>query len=193
MSKTKSPRVSHHLSGEAKAAIIAAVISALALLLVGWLQYKSKPKAASKFVGRLQDSNTETPVGNAKVSLEIQDVPPVVYSDSEGIFSFPLSDGIAELHLRIEANGYEKYDQRIGRSSVFGIQDIRLVPIKLNEGLILNEAPKPSIRPGNPRKPKEGSRSVAVPSPPKREVQLKKAVEELHAAPPNMNTSKKPN
>jgi hypothetical protein len=50
----------------------------------------------------------------------------VAYSDSEGIFSFPITDPNKELHLRIEAEDYEKFDLRVVPTKSLGVQDLRL-------------------------------------------------------------------
>jgi hypothetical protein len=49
-------------------------------------------------------------------------------SDSEGIFSFPLSDPSKEYRLKIEAKGYETYDLRVVPVKNQGIQSIALIP-----------------------------------------------------------------
>src|SRR5262249_5984957 len=61
-------------------------------------------------------------------SLEGESAPPLAYTDSEGIFSFPVSDSNKGLHLRIEADQYENFDLRVTPAKSHGIQDVRLIP-----------------------------------------------------------------
>jgi hypothetical protein len=78
------------------------------------------------FIGRVTDKNTEAKIRGAKVSLEEGSAPPLAYTDSEGIFTFPLNDPNKELRLRIEADRYENYDLRVTPAKNQGIQDVRL-------------------------------------------------------------------
>jgi carboxypeptidase family protein len=78
------------------------------------------------FSGRVTDKNTEERIKGAKVSLEAEGAPPLAYTDSQGIFTFPISDPSKELRLRIEADRYENYDLRVTPAKNQGIQDIRL-------------------------------------------------------------------
>jgi hypothetical protein len=80
------------------------------------------------FIGRIIDEKTEAKIRGAKVSLEGESVPSVAYSDSEGIFSFPVTDPDKEMRLRIEANQYENYDLRTTPAKNQGVQDVRLTP-----------------------------------------------------------------
>src|SRR5262249_58925993 len=82
-----------------------------------------------------------------KVSLESESVPSVAYTDSEGIFSFPVSDPNKELRLRIEASKYGNYDLRVTPAKNQGIQDVRLTP-KTDEtaelsGIVLDRNDRP--------------------------------------------------
>ena len=81
------------------------------------------------------------------MSLEGESVPSVAYSDSEGIFSFPVTDPNKEMRLRIEANRYKNYDLRTTPAKNQGIQDVRLTP-KTDEiadlsGTVLDHNDKP--------------------------------------------------
>jgi len=112
---------------------------ASALIIVGYWQYKPKPNddTQKSFVGFVLDANTDAPIRNAKVTLEIRDVPPVTYTDSEGHFSFPVSVHTPELQIRIQAEGYENYNRRIVPFSNSGIEYFRIEPLNSpakNEG-----------------------------------------------------------
>lgn len=84
--------------------------------------------AISSFIGRVSDKNTEERIKGAKVSLETESLPSVAYTDTEGVFSFPVADPGRELRLRIEAERYQKYDIRVTPAKNQGLQDIRLIP-----------------------------------------------------------------
>jgi hypothetical protein len=112
-------------------AIIVAVIAALAAITVAYLQYVREPGEKEKqFTGRVIDAKTEKSVRNAKITLEFQGAPPVIYTDSEGIFTFPLKEETRNIHIRVDADGYEKFDRRIDISAKDGIEDIRLNPAR---------------------------------------------------------------
>jgi hypothetical protein len=116
------------LIGVVITAVLAAVatISAAGINKCGNVLQPGSP--SQTFIGRITDRNTEEKVRGAKVSLEGESVPSVAYSDSEGIFSFPLNDPNKEIRLRIEANQYENFDLRITPAKNQGIQDLRLTP-----------------------------------------------------------------
>lgn len=141
--KAESKESGHHITakGTIIAAVIAAIATIIAAIIVVWFQCQSKPvitpsgNVKPKFVGRVKDYITDTPIRNAKVTLEIQDVPPVIYTDSEGIFSFPIGAQTTELHIRVEAVGYEKFDRRLNPSSNYGVEEIRLQPYSKAENV----------------------------------------------------------
>jgi hypothetical protein len=83
-------------------------------------------RSSQHFTGRVSDKNTEARIARAKVSLETEGVPAILYTDSEGNFNFPIKDPDKQLHIRIEAEKYQNYDLRIVPSKNQGNQDIRL-------------------------------------------------------------------
>ncbi|MFN0084765.1 MAG: carboxypeptidase regulatory-like domain-containing protein [Blastocatellia bacterium] len=114
------------------ATILAAVITALGALSVALTNQcgagvKPSPTPVA-FTGRVSNRKEEK-IRGAKVSLEGEGVPVVVTTDSEGVFSFRLNDPDKEIHLRIEADGYQNADLRVvpARSPGFR-QDILLTP-----------------------------------------------------------------
>lgn len=130
-----------------KGPIVAAVITVAGVILVGVLGKCGNDKPGSapiavneKFVGRIIDKSTEKRIGQAKISLESGGVPAVAFSDSEGIFSFPLSDANQETHIRVEASGYQNYDLRVVPRRNEEIQDIRLTPTQLVSSSALEAA-----------------------------------------------------
>jgi hypothetical protein len=84
-----------------------------------------------EFTGRVINAVNERPIRRAKVVLEAHGVPPIIYTDSEGIFSFTLEDvnDVIRIRVRVEAEGYQKFDRNVSLSSAGKpIEDIRLEP-----------------------------------------------------------------
>jgi hypothetical protein len=116
--------------------IVIAVISAIALIAVAYLQFKPpEGDPNKKFTGRVIEAKTEKRIRNAKISLELQDAPPVLYTDSEGIFSFPLKNFSSQVRIRVEVDGYEKFDRLVTPSSNSGIEEIQLISIPTEESV----------------------------------------------------------
>lgn len=114
-------------------AILVAVIGALATISVAVFNKScgngiNHTPSPIQFIGRVINKNSEEKIRGAKVSLEGESTPPLAFTDSEGIFSFPVSDPNKELRLRIEASQYENFDLRVTPAKVQGIQEIRLTP-----------------------------------------------------------------
>jgi hypothetical protein len=108
--------------------IFTAVLAALAVIAAAVINKGCGANPTPPhFIGRTIDEKTEARIRNAKVSLESESVPSVAYTDSEGIFSFPLSDPNKEIRMRIEADAYENFDLRVTPSKNQGIQDVRLI------------------------------------------------------------------
>jgi hypothetical protein len=82
-----------------------------------------------EYTGRVLDSRSLVPVRGAKVSFAFQGAPPIVYTDSEGVYRFTLvlrSESVAG-QVSVEAAGYERYDRNITLSSnIVQLEDIRL-------------------------------------------------------------------
>jgi len=112
--------------------IITAVLAAVAAIsAAGINKCANAPQPghfSQTFIGRIINKNTEEKIRSAKVSLEGEGVPLVAYSDSEGVFSFPINDPNKEIRLRIEADQYENFDLRVTPAKNQGIQDVRLTP-----------------------------------------------------------------
>jgi hypothetical protein len=114
--------------------VIVAVIGLVGAIAVGFFQfvlpviYKSSPDAVS-VIGHVSDEQKHT-IANAKVSLEGEGfLPPVLFTDSEGVFSFSLPRDVKEIKIRVDATGYVPYDRRIGVSALKReLEDIRLKP-----------------------------------------------------------------
>lgn len=117
-----------------KTPIVAAIIGAIATIVVGYWQFVWKPSHSppvqtTQYVGRVLDSDTEIPVSNAKVTLDFQGIPRVVYTDSEGVYRFwlPVKGDEVAIRVKVNADGYKVYDRNITLSlSIPQIEDIRL-------------------------------------------------------------------
>lgn len=83
----------------------------------------------ANFIGRVVDEDNE-PIDGAKVSLEFQGTPPVVYTDAQGMFRFPVNligSGNSNGRIRVEANGYKTNNRLIELSpNNLTIEDFRL-------------------------------------------------------------------
>jgi hypothetical protein len=112
--------------------VIVALITAAATMTVGYWQYHSKNQepenstTVKEFRGRVVDENTGDEIQKAKITLEAKGAPPVIYSDSEGYFSFPLDQTNSQVRIRVSAKGYEKYDRFTNLSSISGVEEIRI-------------------------------------------------------------------
>lgn len=135
--------------------ILVAAIAALATIVAAYWQFVWKPsqEVAStptplptptptpfltptpqqvEYIGRVIDGNTEAPIRGAKVTLDFQGAPPIVYTDSEGVYTFAVRFVARRLvgRVRVEATGYQIYDRFVELpSDNTGIEDIRLSPL----------------------------------------------------------------
>ena len=68
------------------------------------------------FLGRVLDQEKQAPISGVKVLLNFPGAPPVVYTDLEGIYRFPVkfdSSSSFKGELTIEAKGYKTYNSFI--------------------------------------------------------------------------------
>jgi len=85
------------------------------------------------FTGRILDGEASSFVDGVKVSLELDGKSHIVYTDSEGFYQFNvnLSAPSVSARIRVEVDGYEKYNRNITLSSkVSKIEEIYLTPTK---------------------------------------------------------------
>jgi hypothetical protein len=112
--------------------ILAAIITisgSIAVAMINRGCNTAAPSPTQMFTGRVYNkNNTSEKVRNALVSMDGEGVPPLATTDSEGIFSFPISDPNKEFRIRIEVSGYEPYDRRVVPARNPGVQDIGLTP-----------------------------------------------------------------
>lgn len=123
-------------AGIDKTQVIAAILAAVAAIIGAYWQFVWKPSqqssASIEYVGRVLDAKTEAPIRSAKVTLDFQGAPPIVYTDSEGIYRFTVSVEGDKFtgRVRLEATGYENYDRNITLlSNNPTIEDIRLISL----------------------------------------------------------------
>jgi hypothetical protein len=119
-----------------------AIITTIGLVLVAYWQFVWKPSTSTPaptpqqihYTGRVIDGNSGSPIRGAKVALDFQDAPPIVYTDSEGVYGFTITfigDSLTG-RVRVEVAGYQNYDRFTELSSKnTGIEDIRLISIPL--------------------------------------------------------------
>jgi hypothetical protein len=115
--------------------ILLTLIGTAATVLVGYWQFgpPSKPTPPSvgrKITGRVVDAVNNRAVAHAKVAMDSEDLPPVQYTDSEGVFTFPMPSSAQYVHLRVEASGYEPADRRVNPAALGEIEEIRLQPAR---------------------------------------------------------------
>jgi hypothetical protein len=97
------------------------------------------------YTGRIVDGATNKPVPMAKVGLELdQQVPQVLFSDSEGIFHATLPVTTQSVHIWVDVDTYDHYDRNVSVSRT-GIELVRLqkaaprVPLKPGSTLNRNQ------------------------------------------------------
>jgi hypothetical protein len=94
--------------------------------LISGKQRTGSNSASRVITGRVLDARSGTWIRRAKVTLEGSGTPAVEYTDSEGVFEFPVSASTNRIRLRVEASGYEMFDRRIDVSKSEAVHDIRL-------------------------------------------------------------------
>jgi len=115
--------------------IIVAVITLIGLLITAYWQFVLKPGGSgqsteTEYIGRVIDVDTRQPIAGAKITLDLEGVPPIVYSDSEGVYRFTVAiESNISGQIRVDAQGYQVYTRNITISpDIKTIEDIRLTP-----------------------------------------------------------------
>lgn len=118
-----------------KGPIIVAIIGLISTLVLGYWQFvlksnKTGQAIETEYVGRVIDVNRQQGIAGAKITLDLEGVPPIVYSDSEGVYRFKVViDSNISGQIRVDAPGYQVYTRNITLSLGLGnIEDIRLMP-----------------------------------------------------------------
>jgi hypothetical protein len=129
---------------------VIALISAAIIILVAYWQFVWIPNHNSvtsgkiTYIGRVVDSTSQEPIVGARVSLDIEGAPSVVYTDSEGVYSVTLTvttDSFAG-NIRVDATGYEIYARNIsiGKNNPT-IDDIHLTSSQSSDTNIVSDTP----------------------------------------------------
>lgn len=132
--------------------VITAVIGAIA----GIASFPRKEQPFG-YVGRVLDGKTQNPIVSAKITLDFQGKSPVAYTDSEGVYRFPISldsDNVTG-RIRVDAATYTTYERNITLSrNNQQTEDIRLfagnessaspVPIVTDTATEITSSPDPA-------------------------------------------------
>jgi formylglycine-generating enzyme required for sulfatase activity len=139
--------------------IIAGMAVAVAAIAGAYWQLVWKPSLQSstsvEYIGRVLDAKTEAPIRSAQVTLDFRGAPPIVYTDSEGIYRFTISAEGDKLtgRVRIAATGYENYDRNITLLlNNPTIEDIRLTSLGIATGvptMLPTDTPSPVLQATN--------------------------------------------
>lgn len=131
---SKSKPVGRRTRKKVDPQIIVALIGLVGVLVVGFLQFGPEPPESTtskEYVGRVLNADTQKPIPSAKISLDLEGVPPIVYTDSEGVFRFKVAIASSVSgRVNIEAPGYQLYSRIISISpDNLILEDLRLTPI----------------------------------------------------------------
>lgn len=109
----------------------AVLITACAVIAVPFIENLLNTTSGKEveYLGQIIDANSSKAIAGAKVSLNFQGVPPIVYTDSEGVYRFKVAvESEISGQIRVEAEGYEVYTRNITISQNTQLEDIRLIP-----------------------------------------------------------------
>jgi len=129
--------------------VIGTIVVAVIGLISAYWQFVLKPSGSlvatikTEYVGRIIDVNTQQVIAGAKITLDLAGVPPIVYTDSEGVYRFGVvikSDVSGQ--IRVDAQGYQVYTRNITISpDIKIIEDIRLVQLGVANAIVATLAP----------------------------------------------------
>jgi len=102
------------------------VVGAVVLGLVKVAPLLLNQHKSESFIGKVSDKKGTTRIQGAKVSLEGKGLPPVLYTDSEGVFKFEVPEGVEEIKIVVEADGFARFDRRLRVSAKKEIEEIHL-------------------------------------------------------------------
>jgi hypothetical protein len=126
------------------------VMLVLALLLFVAAASRVTPdKKIARYSGKVLDAVALFPIRNAKASLDLDGPTQVEYTDSEGVFSFKVSDANADLRkLTIEADSYIGFDKTLAGSGANIPPEVRLH--QRGSGASTAPSGSPGAQPGAP-------------------------------------------
>ena len=117
-----------------RSTVIVALIGAMVALTGTFVKVvlprlSGESRADTLFRGRVSDNQGRS-ISGAKIVLEGNGLPPLIYTDSEGLFAFNLSSDEKGVKIRVEASGYDVYARRVDVTAKTEPEDIRLTPAK---------------------------------------------------------------
>lgn len=183
MTNRSAPGSGWRAWGDHPIVVAIVVIGTIVGIVAAWPAISSlfnKPPREVLYTGRVFNTQNQRPVEGAKVFLELNGVPPVVYTDSEGTFYFPVRSNTATIEglIRVDAEKYKVYSRRVviylDRPEII---DVRLEPLsEAEQTSTLNDTPpvatlteSPSIPPTVtpvPATPTTEPTDTATPEPP---------------------------
>jgi hypothetical protein len=117
-----------------RAQITVAIIGLVGTLMLGYWQIGLRQDDTATtfeivYKGQVFGTGSQLPVPNAKITLNLDGSTHIRYTDSEGLFQFPVTiSPTSSGQIRVEADGYQLYTRNITLSGSPGyIEDIRLV------------------------------------------------------------------
>jgi hypothetical protein len=134
-SKARPPSSEETLPWYKRSAVIVALIGGLVALTGTFVKVvlprlSGESSQSATFRGRVSDIQGRS-LSGAKVILEGKGLPPLIYTDSEGVFTFNLTHDVNEIKIRVETPGYDLYDRRVDISAKNELEDIRLTQTKV--------------------------------------------------------------
>ena len=121
------------------AKIIVAIVASISAIVVAYVQFRkpsNNPQTTTfNYVGRVIDKGSEQPIRGAEVTFEFRGAPPpIVYTDSEGIYSFSVvfTGENIPARVRVEFKGYKNFDRNITLTTETTLEDIRLTKIPVS-------------------------------------------------------------
>jgi archaellum component FlaG (FlaF/FlaG flagellin family) len=104
----------------------------IAILILAAVLAACLPSQQVEVTGRVLDDSTAAPLQGAKVTLDIQGRPGVVYTDATGSYGFVVYSMVDRVagRVSVEVDGYEPFDRNITLSlNSPNFEEIRLAPL----------------------------------------------------------------
>jgi hypothetical protein len=161
----------HSILGKRLLSIVLALITGIVTLIAGYWQFIYKPSHGDandkvQYAGRVRDAMTQQVISGAKVSIEVQGIPQIYYTDMDGVFNMKLPSSTAVVRIRVDASGYQIFERNTSPSRNKA-EDIRLIPNSNISSPV--PAPTDSLMPTTTTTPVRPPRKHPKTSQPKRE------------------------
>lgn len=130
--------------------IVVAVIGLIGILAPPLIQKAEKSVGKeAEYIGRVIDNSNQRPIAGAEVALNLEGVPPIVYTDSEGVYRFQvIIESNISGQIRIDAQGYQIYTRNITiYPDIKTIEDVRLTPLGATSAQTETLVPTPTANP----------------------------------------------